>query len=126
MSAPKFLIDENLSIELPPLAHARDYDAAHVARRGFHQWKDWKLMEVVAREGWVLVTNNAVEFRGRYRRIDVHPGVIFLVPSVRRAGQLELFEAALDEVDRDPDMINVALDVLYDGSQIIVRRYSLP
>jgi hypothetical protein len=83
-------------------------------------------MDLVACEDWVLVTNNAVEFRGRYRRIELHPGVIFLVPSVRREGQRELFEAALDEVDRDPDMINTAMDIFYADDLIVVRRYSLP
>ncbi|HLY58745.1 MAG TPA: hypothetical protein VKS60_24500 [Stellaceae bacterium] len=50
----------------------------------------------------------------------------FLVPSVRRAGQVELFGAALDDVDRDADLINIALDVLYEGDEIVVRRYPLP
>jgi predicted nuclease of predicted toxin-antitoxin system len=126
LTEPKFLIDENLSITLPPLAHARGYEATHVARRGLRQRKDWELMDLVACEDWVLVTNNAVEFRGRYRRIEVHSGVIFLVPSVRRTEQRELFEAALDEVDRDPDMINTAMDIFYADDLIVVRRYSLP
>lgn len=72
------------------------------------------------------MTNNAVEFRGRYRKVEIHPGVVFVVPNVRRAAQIELFEAALDEVQRDPELINTAIDVDYDGLDIITRRHPLP
>jgi hypothetical protein len=39
-------------------------------------------LKVIAEQDWVLVTNNAIEFRGRYREIELHPGVVFLVPVV--------------------------------------------
>jgi len=124
--APRFLIDENLSIHLPRLAHDRGYEATHVNHRGLREWSDWSLLAVVEAEGWVLVTNNAVEFRGRFKRLQVHPGVVFIVPSVPRAGQLELFGAALDEVDRNSDLINTALDATFENDEVIVRRYRLP
>ena len=126
MSLPRLLIDENLSVKLPAVAHARGFDCAHVAHAGFHTWKDWSLLDEVAKSDWVLVTNNAVEFRGRYRQIELHPGVVFIVPSVRRPQQIELFEAALHDIEADPDLVNTALDVAYDGDQIVVRRYPLP
>ena len=88
---------------------------------------DWNIIEVVDEHGWVLVTNNAVEFRSKYRAIEIHPGVIFLLPSVPRDQQLLLFEAALDEVAINPDLINQALDVQFSqDAKIIVRRYALP
>ena len=83
-------------------------------------------MEKVADEDWVLVTNNAVEFRGRYRGVALHPGVVFIVPNVRRGAQRDLFAAALDEVDRNGDLINAALDVTYDADGVVVRRYAIP
>jgi hypothetical protein len=126
LSLPRLLVDENLSVKLPPVAHARGFDCAHVAHTGFHTWKDWSLLDEVAKSDWVLVTNNAVEFRGRYRQIELHPGVVFIVPSVRRTRQIELFEAALLDIVADPDLVNTALDVAYDGDQITVRRYPLP
>ena len=89
--------------------------------------EDWNILEVVERDGWILVTNNAVEFRSRYRRIKLHPGVIFLVPSVRRQQQLLLFEAAMDDLAINPDLINQALDIAFsEDGRIAVRRYSLP
>ena len=126
MSRSKFLIDENLSTSLVELAQHRGYEAAHVVHLGLQAWKDWSLMGKIADEDWVLVTNNAVEFRGRYRGVALHPGVIFIMPNVRRGPQRDLFAAALDEVDRNGDLMNVAVDVTYDADDVIVRRYAIP
>lgn len=126
MKPPRFLVDENLSILLPGVAHARGYDAAHVNHRGLHQAKDWEILRVVAEEEWTLVTNNAIEFRGRFRKLAIHPGVIFLLPASARSQQVELFSAALDWVDRVPDMVNIALDVDYNRGKVRVRRFALP
>lgn len=98
MTAPRFLIDENLSPRLVEVARGRGYVAMHVNHLGLRTEKDWDLLKVVENDDWVLVTNNAIEFRGRYRRIEFHPGVVFLVPSVRGLEQVRLFEAALDHV----------------------------
>jgi hypothetical protein len=56
------------------------------------------LLKVITEQDWVLVTNNAIEFRGRYGTIELHPGVIFLVPAVRRLAQVQLFKTALEHV----------------------------
>jgi predicted nuclease of predicted toxin-antitoxin system len=102
--APRFLIDENLSPLLAEPARARGFEATHVNHLGLRTEADWELLRVVAEQDWVLVTNNAIEFRGRYREIELHPGVVFLLLSVRRRAQFELFGAA-----------NMALDVRFDG-----------
>jgi hypothetical protein len=55
-----------------------------------------------------------------------YPGVIFLLPSVRRQQQLDLFAAALDEVAANPDLTDYALDVHFSGTtKIVVRRYPI-
>ena len=126
MKPPRFLVDENLSVLLPKTAQARGYEATHVNHRGLHQAKDWEILRIATEEDWVLVTNNAIEFRGRYRRLAVHPGVIFLLPVVPRSEQADLFSAALDVIEEFPDMVNIALDVDFAADGIRVRRYSLP
>ena len=126
MSLPRFLVDENLSVLLPETAHARGYEATHINHYGLHQSKDWDILKVVEEEDWTLVTNNAIEFRGRFQRIEVHPGVVFLIPAVHRALQIELFSAALDVIDKSPDMVNIALDVTYSDDRVRVNRYALP
>ena len=125
--APRFLIDENLSPLLVGPARALGFEAMHVNHLGLRTEADWDLLQVVAEQDWVLVTNNAIEFRGRYREIELHPGVVFLLPAVRREGQLRLFAAALVDVQDDPDLLNKALDVAFDDQGTpTVAKYELP
>jgi len=85
------------------------------------------LLMVIAEQDWVLVTNNAIEFRGRYREVDLHPGVVFLLPAVRRWEQFRLFEAALDHLITSVDMVNRAVDVTFGSNRsITVTAYDLP
>ena len=81
MSPPRFLVDENLSILLPEVAHARGYEATHINHYGLRKSKDWDILRVVAEEDWILTTNNAFEFRGRYQRLEIHPGVCSSSPT---------------------------------------------
>ena len=127
MTAPRFLIDENLSPRLVAPAHQRGYAAMHVNHLGLQTEKDWDLLKVIENDDWVLVTNNAIEFRGRYRHIEIHPGVVFLIPSVRGLDQVRLFEAALDHVPQMSDLVNRAIDVTFDQTgKILVTDYDLP
>ena len=125
--APRFLVDESLSPLLVGPARARGFEAAHVNYLSLRTEADWDLLRVVAAQDWVLVTNNAIEFRGRYRKIDVRPGVVFLVPAELRDAQLRLFEAAPEHVQDQPDLVSTALDVTLDSeSKQIVKAYTLP
>lgn len=126
MPAPRFLIDENLSVKLPEVAHEAGFEATHVNHLGLRTRKDWTLLETIREGNWTLVTNNAMEFRDRYAREAAHAGLVLLVPNVRRAKQVELFDAGLAEVARDPDLINAVVEVDYDNGEIVVRRYEWP
>lgn len=127
LPAPRFLIDENLSPLLVGPARARGFEAMHVNHLGLRTEADWDLLQIVAAQDWVLVTNNAIEFRGRYREIELHPGIVFLLPAVRRDAQLRLFEAALEHVEDQPDLVNTALDVTLDDKGLpVVTLYGLP
>ena len=99
----------------------------HVNHLGLRTETDWDLLEIMTEHDWVLVTNNAIEFRGRYRTIELHPGVVFLLPAVRRPQQIRLFVAALEHVERHPDMTNHALNIAFDtdGSTTVIS-YDLP
>lgn len=126
MTAPRFLIDENLSPRLVTPAHQRGYLAMHVNQLGLRTEKDWDILKIIENDDWVLVTNNAIEFRGRYRRIEIHPGIVFLVPSVRGLDQIRLFEAALDHVPLMENLVNRAIDVAFDRTgKITVTAYDL-
>ena len=95
MTAPRFLIDETLSSALVDPARRRGFEAMHVNYLGLRTETDWDLLKVFAEQDWVPVTNNAIEFRGRYRDIELHPGVIFLLPAIRRAEQLPLVRGSV-------------------------------
>ncbi len=95
MTAPRFLIDENLSPALVEPARRRRFEAMHVNHLGLRTETDWDLLKVIAEQDWVLVPNNAIEFRGRFREVELHPSVIFLLPTVRRMEQLDDRDAAL-------------------------------
>lgn len=64
----RFLIDECLSIDLIPIA---GHDAQHVARIGKAGWKDWNVVRTAADGDFVLVTNNASDFRKLYATTPV-------------------------------------------------------
>ena len=77
---PRLLIDENLSVRLPLLAHARGYECVHVRDLGLPSEKDWDRLRRIRQDDWTLVTNNVEEFWTRYRRrVNLHAGVVFVV-----------------------------------------------
>ncbi len=126
MPAPRFLIDENLSVKLPEVAHEAGYEATHVNHLSLNTRKDWTLLDIIRDADWVFVTNNAVEFRTRYAREALHAGLVLMIPNVRRVQQIELFRAALAEVARDPEFVNTVIEVDFGGGGIATRRYDWP
>lgn len=135
----KLLVDECLSDELTKRAIERGhFEAAHLKWRGKLGAKDWELMPYILDGDWIFVTTNAIDFRGRdgsqrgrYKNIDLHPGLICLnAPEGMDLDlQLELFDVALDEIERNPDLVNQVLEVTLAEKQasiITVRRYAFP
>jgi predicted nuclease of predicted toxin-antitoxin system len=118
----RFLIDECLHTSLTDVANKGGYEAHHVARQGWSGFKDHQLREVILREGFVFVTNNARDFRKLMGESELHPGLIVIVPNARPIVQRKLFERALDETTKLPDMINKVVEI----DSIEVRVYELP
>lgn len=136
----KLLIDECLSTELTKRAQERGHDqASHVTWIGKRGWKDWQLKKVILDRDWTFVTKNTVDFRGpkgvpgsrgQYADVAIHAGLICLngPPGMDLNLQLELFEVALDELDRDDNLLNQVLEVSLEDpdEEIEIRRYRLP
>jgi len=136
----KLLVDECLSEELTKLAQRRGHaDASHVAWIGKRGWKDWELKNVIIDGDWTFVTKNSVDFRGprdapgakgQNADVAIHAGLICLNGPVGMDLdlQLEMFEAALEELDRNDDLVNEVLEIsLVDLSdEFEVLRYKLP
>jgi hypothetical protein len=94
----------------------------HVTRRGWSGFKDHQLREVVLREEFVFVTNNARDFRKLMGESELHAGLIVVLPNVTPALQRELFERALIKASKLPDVINKVVEI--DSDQVPV--YDLP
>ena len=136
----KLLVDECLSEELTKLAQSRGHaEASHVAWIGKRGWKDWELKSLIIDGDWTFVTRNSIDFRGprgapgskgQYADVAVHAGLICLNGPVGMDLdlQLEMFEEALDELDRNDDLVNEVLEIsLSDLSEEFeVLRYKMP
>jgi hypothetical protein len=93
-----------------------------VTRRGWSGFKHHQLREVVLREEFVFVTNNARDFRKLMEQTELHAGLIVIISNVRPAIQRELFQRALVEASKLSDMINRVVEIDSDE----VRVYELP
>lgn len=136
----KLLVDECLSDELTKLAQRRGHpEASHVVWIGKRGWKDWQLKGVILAGDWTFVTKNSIDFRGprdalgskgQYADLTIHAGLICLNGPVGMDLnlQLEIFEEALDELDRDDDLVNEVLEVSLSDSleELEVTRYKMP
>lgn len=122
----QFLIDENLSPRLVVTAQEFGFMAFHVAHRGWASLTDPQVLRRILDEDLTVVTNNWDDFRPMLKREELHPGIVVILPSVRRERQIELFSAALSVIrDRRPaiDMVNTVLEVDALGT---VTMYPMP
>jgi predicted nuclease of predicted toxin-antitoxin system len=122
----RFLIDECLSVDLVAVAGQAGHEAQHVARVGRAGWKDWNVVRYARDGDFVLVTNNASDFRRLYASESLHAGLVILIPAVDRSLQQKLFRAALDELAVTGEPINRVLEVDLEGDDITLALYDLP
>jgi predicted nuclease of predicted toxin-antitoxin system len=121
----RFLIDECLSVDLVSVAGQAGHEAQHVARVGKAGWKDWNVVSYARDGDFVLVTNNASDFRRLYTTEPLHAGLVILIPVVGRELQRKLFRAALDELAVTGEPVNRVLEVDLDGEEISLTLYDL-
>lgn len=122
----RFLIDECLSVDLVSVAHQDGHDAQHVARIGKAGWKDWNVMRYAQEGEFILVTNNANDFRRLYGDEPLHAGLIIIIPNVGRIVQRQLFRGALDELTQIGEPINRVLEVNLEDDEVTFAVYDLP
>jgi len=107
----KFLPDECLHESLVGLAHAAGFD--------------WALAERIVEDEFTFVTNNRVDFIHLFGKMDLHPGLIVLVPNVVPALQRALFQAAL-RYATGRDMVNSVIELNLEGEDVQCMQYQLP
>jgi hypothetical protein len=78
------------------------------------------------RRRFVLVTNNASDFRQLYAAQPLHAGLVILIPVVKRAVQQRLCKAALDELAVVGEPVNRVVEVDLDGEQVTLTLYDWP
>ncbi len=121
----RFLIDECLHESLAEVAHAAGFDATHVNHLGLSGQTDWALAKRIAKDQFTFVTNDRADFIHLFRAMDLHPGLIVLVPNVAPAVQRALFQAALQYLGRR-DLVNSVIEVSLDGMTAQCVEYELP
>ena len=72
-------------------------------------------------ENFALVTNNGRDFRRLYAQIELHPGLVILLPSVSTAEQIRLLDAAIEGVRIGPDLVNKLIEVDAEGGVKVVN-----
>jgi predicted nuclease of predicted toxin-antitoxin system len=122
----RFLIDECLSVYLVTVARQAGHEAHHVAHIGRAGWKDWNVVRYARAGDFILVTNNASDFRRLYTAQPLHAGLVILLPTVDRDFQRRLFNAALDALATIGEPINRVLEVDLDGEDVTLTLYDLP
>jgi predicted nuclease of predicted toxin-antitoxin system len=121
----RFLIDECLHESLVEVAHTAGHDAMHVNHLGLSGQPDWTLGERILRDEFTFVTNNRVDFIQLFSRMDLHAGLIVLVPNVTPALQRALFLAAL-QFSAQRDLVNAVIEVELKGGTARCVQYELP
>ena len=99
----RFLIDECLSVDLVTVAWESGHEARHVAHVGRAGWKDWNVVRYACDGDFILVTNNASDFRQLYAAQPLHAGLVILIPVVNRVLEVDL-----------------------DGGEVTLTLYDLP
>jgi predicted nuclease of predicted toxin-antitoxin system len=122
----RFLVDECLSLELVTVAAEAGYEAHHIAHVGKAGWKDWNVVRHARENNFVLVTNNAADFRKLYAEESLHAGLVVLIPNVPTNLQRRLFKRAVAKLTEFGEPINHVLEVDIDGEDVIFDLYEMP
>ena len=80
-------------------------ESNHVSRIGLTSAPDWTLVELAIRSDFAFVMNNARDCRRLYKKVDLHPGLLIILPQGRHFQQVALFRKLLDHLDSHPDLV---------------------
>lgn len=121
----KFLIDECLHESLVGVAHRAGAAATHVNHLGLSGKPDWTVAQRIEADEFTFVTNNRADFIRLFARMDLHPGLIILIPNAVSALQRALFQAVID-YSAQRDLLNTVIEVSLYGKTVRLVEYQLP
>lgn len=105
-----------MALRLVAEAHALGYDATHVNYLGLLGTSDRALLPQIVGGDFTFVTNNRRDFLRLYKFVDVHAGLLIVLPGVRGDRQVELFNLAVEAIrQRGDDATNELIEVARDG-----------
>ncbi|MGD9617540.1 MAG: DUF5615 family PIN-like protein [Alphaproteobacteria bacterium] len=114
----RFLIDECPSVAPVAVAANAGHEARRVAHIGRAGSKDRDIVRYAAAEDFVVVTNNASDFRRLFGAQTLHAGLVIPIPNVGHAMQCRLFQAALDQLAVFGEPVNQVLEVDLAGDDV--------
>jgi hypothetical protein len=59
-------------------------------------WQDWSVAEFAFDNDLIVVTNNRRDFLKEYADMELHPGLVIIVPKGDKSTQIEWFAAVVD------------------------------
>jgi predicted nuclease of predicted toxin-antitoxin system len=121
----RFLIDECLHESLVGVAHDARFEAMHVNHLGLSGKPDWSLAERIVDGEFTFVTNNRVDFIRLFGKMELHAGLVIIMPNAVPDLQQALFRAALKFVE-GKDLINSVIEVTLKAGTVLCVRYDLP
>jgi predicted nuclease of predicted toxin-antitoxin system len=121
----RFLIDECLHESLVGVAHGAGFEATHVNHLGLSGRPDWELAEWVVKDEFTFVTNNRIDFIRLFGEMELHAGLMVIIPNVVPSVQRALFEAAILYL-AGKELINSAIEVNLEGKTVKCIEYEIP
>jgi len=86
---------------------------------------DWELADRIVKDEFTFVTNNRVDFVRLFGQMELHAGLIVVVPDVVPALQRVLFEAAIRYV-AGKDLLNTVVEVTLERKTVKCIEYRIP
>jgi len=121
----RFLIDECLHESLVGAAHDAGFEATHVNHLGLSGKPDWELAERIGKDEFTFVTNNRVDFIRLFGGMELHAGLIIIVPNAAPTIQRAISEAAILYL-AGRELINAAIEVSLEGRRVKCVEYQIP
>lgn len=88
-------------------------------------WQDWNLVSFAITSNYIFVTSNRRDFLKLYAKLELHSGLVVIIPKGKRDEQLALFGKILQVLAaRNDDLINTLVEILPDG-QVTIKDWSL-
>lgn len=102
-------------MDLVAVANSLGFQATHVRHLGRLGASDRALAILAVDSDTILVTNNAKDYRRIYKQFELHPGLVVILPSLRRAQQLLLFPVVVERLKTLRDCVNLLIDIDAEG-----------